>query len=103
MNLESLLKQAKKVQEQMNRITEELAAKEVEASSGGAMVVVRANGKNEITKVTIDPEVFSLGDKQMLEDLILAAVNEVMDKAKDLSAEAFKKVSGGLNIPGLPL
>lgn len=103
MNLESLLKQAKKVQEQMNKISEELATKEVEASSGGAMVVVRANGKNEITKITIDPEVFTLGDKQMLEDLLLAAVNEALNKARDLSTEAFKKVSGGLNIPGLKL
>ncbi|MCL5277015.1 MAG: YbaB/EbfC family nucleoid-associated protein [Deltaproteobacteria bacterium] len=103
MNFDSLLKQAKKVQEQMNRITEELATKEVEASSGGAMVVVRANGKNEITKITLDPEVLSLGDKQMLEDLLLAAVNEALSRAKDLSAEAFKKVSGGLNIPGLSL
>ncbi len=103
MNIESLLKQAKKVQEQMNKITEELATKEVEASSGGAMVVVKANGKNEITKITIDQEVFSLGDKQMLEDLLLAAVNEALNRSRDLSAEAFKKVSGGFNIPGLQL
>ena len=67
------------------------------------MVIVRANGKNEITKITLDQEVFTLGDKQMLEDLLLAAVNEALNRAKDLSAEAFKKVSGGLNIPGLSL
>ncbi|MCL4479526.1 MAG: YbaB/EbfC family nucleoid-associated protein [Deltaproteobacteria bacterium] len=103
MNIDTLLKQAKKMQDQLSKITEELATKEVEASSGGAMVTVKANGKSEITKITIDPEAFSLGDKQMLEDMILAAANEALNRAKELSTEAFKQVSGGINIPGFPL
>ena len=97
----SMLKQAKKIQDEMAKIQEELAAKKVEASSGGGMVTVEMNGNQEIVSIKIDPEVINSGDKEMLEDLVLTAVNEGMRKAKDLMKEKIAEVTGGLNIPGI--
>ena len=97
--LGNILKQAQQVQEQMVRIQEELAQKKVEATSGGGMVTVEVNGQQEILSVKIDPEVIKPDDREMLEDLVLAAVNEGMRKAKDLIKEEMAKVTGGLNLP----
>ena len=97
----SMLKQAKKIQDEMEKIQEELAAKKVEASSGGGMVTVEVNGNQEVVSIKIDPEVISSGDKEMLEDLVLTAVNEGIRKAKDLMKERIAEVTGGLNIPGV--
>ena len=99
----NLLKQAQKVQEEMKKIQEELGAKKVEASSGGGMVKVEVSGNQELLSVKIEPEVINSEDKDMLEDLILAAVNEGMRKSKDLLKEEIAKVSGGLglDIPGI--
>jgi len=99
--LGNLLKQAQKVQEDMQRIQEELASKKIEASSGGGMVTVEVNGKQEVLSIKIDPEVVNPDDKEMLEDLVLAAVNEAMHKSRDMLKDEMAKVSGGLNIPGL--
>ena len=95
----NILKQAQKVQEEMAKIQEELAQKKVEATSGGGMVTVEVNGQQEILSVKIDPEVIKPDDREMLEDLVLAAVNEGMRKAKDLIKEEMAKVAGGLSLP----
>jgi hypothetical protein len=97
----SLLKQAQKIQAEIARVQEELSRKTVEASSGGGMVTAVANGKQEIISVKIDPEVVKLNDMEMLQDLVLAAVNEALKKAQEMISEEMRKITGGLNIPGL--
>lgn len=103
--LGSIMKQAQKMQQEMAKIQEELAQKKVEAASGGGMVTVEANGQQEILSIKIDPEVINPDDKEMLEDLVLSAVNEASRKAKDLMKSELAKVTGGLNLPpgiGMP-
>lgn len=99
--LGNIMKQAQAMQEKMAKVQEEISKKKVEASSGGGMVTVVANGKQEILSVRIDPEVVDPKDVEMLQDLIVAAVNEAQRKAQELMAEEMKGLTGGLNIPGL--
>ncbi len=99
--LGNLLKQAQAFQEKMAKSQEEAAQKIVEASSGGNMVIVRMNGKQSLLSVTIDPEIVKSGDVEMLQDLIIAAVNEGVRKSRELMAEEMKGLTGGMNIPGL--
>jgi DNA-binding YbaB/EbfC family protein len=96
-----IMKQAQQMQEQLAKLQEEAGKKTVEASTGGGMVTVVANGKQEILSVKIDPEVFSGDDRAMLEDLLMAAVNEALRKSRDLMTEEMKTLTGGLQIPGL--
>jgi nucleoid-associated protein EbfC len=98
----NMMKQIQKMQQEMEKIQEELANKTVEGTAGGGMVKVTANGKQEILEVKIDPEVVNKDDVQMLEDLIVAAVNQAREKAAELAAEDMAKLTGGLKIPGLP-
>lgn len=100
-NMGILLKQVQKIQSEIARVQEELSQKTVEASSGGGMVTVVANGKQEIISVKIDPEVMKIGDLEMLEDLILAAVNEALKKAQEMITSEMGKITGGLNLPSL--
>lgn len=100
-NLGKMMKQAQEMQAKMAKIQEELANKEIEATSGGGMVTVKVNGQQEVLAVTIDPEVFSDGDKEMLEDLIVAALNEARKKALELAQQEMSAITGGLSIPGL--
>jgi len=100
-NFSGLMKQAQKMQEKIAQLQEELAEKTVEASSGGGMVTVVANGKQEIVSIKIDPEVVNRDDVEMLEDLILAAVNEAKKRAEELAKEELSKITGGLVPPGL--
>jgi len=100
-NFASFMRQAQKIQAKIAELQEELSGKTVEASSGGGMVTVVANGKQEILSVKIDPEVVNADDIEMLEDLIVAAVNEAKRKAEDLMKEEMSKVTGGISIPGL--
>jgi hypothetical protein len=100
-NLAGIMKQAQKIQERFAQLQEELAGKTVEASSGGGMVTVVANGKQEIVSIKIDPEVVSKDDVEMLEDLILAAVNEARKRADELAKSEVAKITGGLVPPGL--
>jgi hypothetical protein len=100
-DLGNLMKQAQKVQEKLLQVQEELAHKTVEATSGGGMVTVIANGKNEVVAVKIDAEVVNPEDVEMLEDLVLAAVNEALRKAQEMMQEEMGKVTGGFKIPGL--
>jgi DNA-binding YbaB/EbfC family protein len=100
-NFGKMMKQAQEMQAKMARAQEELAAKDFEVSSGGGMVKVRMNGAQEVLAVSIDPEVFGEGDREMLEDLIVAALAEAHGKAAELTQEHMAQVTGGLNIPGL--
>jgi DNA-binding YbaB/EbfC family protein len=100
-NMGNLLKQAQEMQSKMGKIQEEAATKTVEASTGGCMVTVQANGAMQITNITIDPEVLKSGDADMLKDLLVAATNEALRKAKELMAEEMKSLTGGMGIPGM--
>ncbi|MEK7846823.1 MAG: YbaB/EbfC family nucleoid-associated protein [Nitrospinota bacterium] len=97
----NIVKQAQKIQERIAEVQKELVNKQVEASSGGGMVTVIANGRQEILSVKIDPSVINLQDVDMLEDLVIAAVNEVLRKSQELVSEEMSKVTGGIKIPGL--
>lgn len=100
-NIGNIMKQAQKVQERIAEVQRELINKKVEASSGGGMVTVTANGRQEILSVKIDPSVVNMQDVEMLEDLVLAAVNEALRKSQEIITEEMSKVTGGLKIPGL--
>ncbi len=97
-----MMKQVTKMQRKMEEIQNELAAKEVEGSAGGGMVKVIANGKQEILSIKIEKEVVNPDDIEMLEDLILSAVNQAREKAAELQSQSMSALTGGLNIPGLP-
>jgi hypothetical protein len=97
----NIMKEAQKLQAQMAAMQEEVAKRKVEATAGGGMVTVEANGKQEITAIKIDPEVVSKDDVQMLEDLVLAACNEALRKSRELVQQELGKLTGGLKIPGL--
>jgi hypothetical protein len=101
-NMGNLLKQAQQFQTKMAKLQEELAGRTVEASSGGGMVTVVANGRQEIVSITIDPEVVDGDDVEMLQDLILAAVNDALTRAKNMVNEEMGKLTHGLNLPNLP-
>jgi DNA-binding YbaB/EbfC family protein len=99
--LGGMLKQAQKIQAQLARVQEEMAQKTIEASSGGGMVSVVVNGKQEVISIKIEREVVNPEDIDMLQDLILAAVNEGIRKSQEMVSEEMRKLTGGLNIPGL--
>lgn len=101
-NMGNLLKQAQQIQSKIAKLQEKLGDKTVEASSGGGMVTVVANGRQEILSVHIDPEVVNRDDVEMLEDLILAAVNDGLNKAKNMVTEEMGKLTKGLNLPNIP-
>jgi len=100
-NMNNMIKQAQKMQQQMLKLQEELEQKTVEASAGGGAVTVVASGKKEIMEIKINPEVVDPDDVEMLQDLVLAAVNEALRKAEEMVASEMGKLTGGLNIPGL--
>ncbi|MGZ3605070.1 MAG: YbaB/EbfC family nucleoid-associated protein [Thermodesulfobacteriota bacterium] len=97
----NMLKQAQEMHAKISKLQEEMAGKTVEASSGGGMVNVVINGKQEILSIRIDPEVVNREDIEMLQDLIAAAVNEAIRKSQEMMTEEMKRITGGLNIPGL--
>ena len=98
-NMNSMLRQAQKMQQDMLKAQEELESKSYEASAGGGVVTAVVSGRKELTKVTIDPEAVDPDDVDMLQDLIVAAVNEAMRKASDDAASQMSKLTGGLNLP----
>lgn len=100
-NMNNLMKQAQKLQKEMEQAQKDLENKEFEASVGGGAVIVKANGKKEVISIKIKPEVVDADDVEMLEDLVLSAVNEVLKKADEESANSMGKLTGGMNIPGL--
>ena len=95
------MKQAQEMQSKMQKKQEELKDKTVEASAGGGVVTVVVNGGQEVVEIDIDPEVLDPDDIEMLEDLVLAATNEAMNKAKDMMEQEMGQLTGGLNIPGM--
>lgn len=100
-NMGNLMKQAQQMQKKMEQMQKDMELKEFEASVGGGAVTVKANGKKEILAINIKPEVVDEDDVEMLEDLVLSAVNEVLRKADEETASEMGKVTGGMNIPGL--
>ncbi len=98
-NMNSMIRQAQKMQQDMMKAQEELEAKSYEASAGGGVVSAVVSGKKELTSVTIDPEAVDPEDVEMLQDLIVAAVNEAMRKASEDAASQMSKLTGGLNLP----
>ncbi|UOF91781.1 YbaB/EbfC family nucleoid-associated protein [Fodinisporobacter ferrooxydans] len=100
-NMNQLMKQAKKMQEEMVKAQEALSEKMVEGSAGGGAVTVVANGHKNLQSVTIKPEAVDPDDVEMLQDLVLAAVNDALKKVDDLVAGEMGKYTRGLNIPGL--
>ena len=96
----NILKQAQQMHAKIAQLQEEMAGKTVEASSGGGMVTIAMNGKQEVLSIRIDPEVVNKEDIGMLQDLIVAAINEAIRKSQELMTEEMKKVTGGLSIPG---
>ena len=99
--LGNMLKQAQKMQEQIAKLQEEAAKKSVEASSGGGMVTAVVNGKQQLLSLKIEQEVVDPSDVEMLEDLIVAAINEAMKKSQEMVSADMGKLAGGLKIPGL--
>lgn len=97
----NILRQAQQMQQRMAKMQEEMAQKTVSASAGGGMVTVQANGKHEILSIKIEPEVLKNEDRDLIEDLIVAAVNEALRKVGEMLQEEMTKITGGLQIPGL--
>jgi len=100
-NFGNIMKQAKKIQEKIAQLQTELESKTVEASAGGGMVTVVVNGKFEVLSLKIEKEVVNPEDVDMLQDLIMAAVNEGIRKAQEMATAEMSKITGGFNIPGL--
>ncbi len=101
-DMSKMLKQAQKLQAEMARMQEQLAAERVEATAGGGVVRAVANGHGELIELVIDPSVVDPSDVGMLSDLVLAAVNEAQRNARVLAEDRMRAVTGGLQIPGLP-
>jgi DNA-binding YbaB/EbfC family protein len=96
----NMMKQAQKLQSKMLRLQEELAEKSVETTAGGGMIKVVANGRQQVVSIQIDKEVVDPQDVEMLQDLILAAVNDALAKAQEMVASEMGKLTGGFNLPG---
>jgi DNA-binding YbaB/EbfC family protein len=101
MDIQFLMRQAKKIEKAVEQAKEKLSELEVDAESGGGLVQVKMNGRFEVRRITIDPKAMDPADKGMLEDLLAAAVNAAMEKARVLADETMEKATGGLRIPGL--
>ncbi len=100
-DLKQLQKMQKELQERMSQMQEEMKTKTVDASSGGGMVTATANGNQELVAVKIKPDAVDPDDLEMLEDLVVAAVNLALEKSKELNQDEMSKMTGGLKIPGL--
>ena len=103
MGLNDIMRQAQQMQKKMTDLQEELAQRSVEASAGGGRVTVKASGRLQLTEITVDPAVVDPEDVGMLQDLILAASNEALKKAREMIDGEMSKVTGGMKIPGMGL
>jgi DNA-binding YbaB/EbfC family protein len=101
-NMGQLLKQAQQFQAKMAKMQEEVGERTVEISSGGGMVTVVVNGKQELVSIRIDPEVIDRDDPEMLQDLVMAAVNDGLTQAKNMVNEEMGKLTKGMNLPNIP-
>ena len=100
-SMSKMLKQAKQMQEQIAKMQEELEQKEIESSSGGGAITVTITGKQMITALKINPDAVDLEDIEVLEDMIIAAINEGIKKSQEMVSTEMARITGGLNIPGL--
>ena len=100
-NMNAMIKQAQKMQEDMENLQAELDEREYDVSAGGGVVAVKINGKKEILSVKISPEVVDPDDIETLEDLIVAAVNEAVKKVESVSADEMQKITGSMGLPGM--
>ena len=100
-NMQQLARQAQKLQQQMGKLQEELDAREYEATSGGGMVTAKVSGKKELLSLTIKPEAVDPDDVEMLQDMVMAAVNEALRTAAETSEREMGKLTGGMNLGGL--
>jgi hypothetical protein len=100
-NMGNILKQAQAMQEQMAKLQEEAASKTVIGTAGGGSVTVTANGAMQLVGIVIDPEVVKGGDVEMVQDLVMVASNDALQKAREMMADAMKSLTGGMNVPGL--
>jgi len=100
-NMGKMMKQVQKMQAEMARIQEEMAERTVEVTAGGGAIKVVASGHQEIREIKIEPEAVDPSDVEMLEDLIVAAVNEALRKSQDMVAQEMAKVTGGVKLPGM--
>ena len=101
MDMNKLMKQVQKLQARMQKIQEELAAEEIEGSAGGGMVKAVVNGQQEVLEIKIEPDILEDGDIEMLQDLVVAAVNDAIKKSKEHAGEKMASLTGGMSIPGL--
>ena len=100
-NMNNMIKQAQKMQQNMLKMQEEMEQSEFEATSGGGAVTVKMSGKKELTAISIKPEAVDPDDVEMLEDLVLTAVNDALSKVDAANASKMSSITGGLNIPGM--
>lgn len=100
-NMGNMMKQVQKMQKEMEKMQSDLDEMEIEASAGGGVVTAKVNGKKELVEIKIDESIVDPEDVDMLEDLIMAAINEAMRMAEEKMAKEMQKVTGGMNIPGL--
>jgi DNA-binding YbaB/EbfC family protein len=100
-NIMKMVKQAQQMQAKMAKMEEDLAKEEFEVAAGGGAVVVRMNGRQEVVKLTISDDAMKDGDREMLQEMIMAAVNEAHQKASEMAKERIASITGGMNIPGL--
>ena len=100
-NMGNSLKQAQAMQAQMAKVQEQAASKTVTGTAGGGSIMVTANGAMQLVSIVIDPEVVKSGDVEMVQDLVMAASNDALRKAREMMADEMKSVTGGMNVPGL--
>jgi len=99
--IDDLMRQAQELSRNLTQAKEELAQRKVEASAGGGMVRVRADGRGRIVDVQIEPQVADGSDIDMLQDLIIAAANQALEKSREMAAEAYRSLTGGIPLPGM--
>ena len=99
--LGNIMKQAQMMQKKMGQMQQEMESQQVEATSGGGMVTAVVNGRQKLLSLTIDPQVVDAEDVEMLQDLVVAAVNEAINKSQEMMQAEMSKLTGGMNIPGL--
>jgi len=101
MNMKKMMKQAQQMQAKMQKMQEDLAEKTIEATSGGGVVKAVVNGQKDLVDLEIDPEAMDPEDAEMLEDLIVAAINEAMRKVQEMIEDEMGDITGGMNLPGM--
>ena len=99
--MNNLVRQAQQMQSKISKVQEEVGKKTIEASTGGGVVTAKVNGKQELLEVSIDPEVLDPEDVELVEEMVVGAVNQAMEAAGEMMNEEIEKITGGLNIPGM--